>query len=92
MVRRTVNSNTRHILAILKNNAISWQNYLSTVSLAPKQGPVLEKLTFLCHQAIAVMSSSHDMMGNWRIPALEQELGRLKCYTLKTLIRMRPLK
>ena len=57
----------------------------ATVSLAPKQkGPVLERLTTLCYHAVAAMSANHDMMGNWRIPALEQELGRLKCYNSKT--------
>ena len=56
----------------------------ATVSLAPKQkDPVFEELTNLCHDAVAAMSASHDIMDDWRIPALEQELARLKCYTSK---------
>ena len=54
----------------------------ATVSLAPKQkDPVFEELTTLCHNTVAAMSASHDVMDDWRIPALEQELGRLEGYT-----------
>ena len=56
----------------------------ATVSLAPKQkDPVFEELTSLCHDTVAAMNASHDIMDDWRIPALEQELIRLKCYTSK---------
>ena len=56
----------------------------ATVSLAPKQKDlVFEELTSLCHDTVAAMSASHDIMDDWPIPALEQELGRPKCYTSK---------
>ena len=56
----------------------------ATVSLAPKQkDPVFEELKSLCHDAVAAMSASHDVTDDWRIPALEQELGRLEGYTPK---------
>ncbi|KAM0798683.1 hypothetical protein BDR22DRAFT_891081 [Usnea florida] len=59
----------------------------ATVSLAPKQkDPVFEELTSLCHETVAIMSASNDIMDDWRISALEQELGRLKCYTSKTTV------
>ena len=54
----------------------------ATVSLAPKQkDPAFEELTSICHDTVAALSSSHDIMGDWRIPALEQGLGGLKSYT-----------
>ena len=54
----------------------------ATVSLAPKQeDPVFEEMTSLCRETIEALSSSHDIMGDWRIPALKQELVGLKSYT-----------